>query len=150
MTFCANCGNSIKQGLNYCNQCGGKIQDKDEPESTSVAQNLSSSLGYIGVAGLGVLVGIIAILMKNNFDTPALIIVIALYLATLLGICLSIINLILKVSEKPNTSKNTVQDARTSNQLETPDTKQLEEPQQPASVVENTTRTLDKVPIDRQ
>jgi len=151
MTFCSNCGNEVTQGLNYCNRCGGKIQGSGEPESTTIAKNLSSSLGYIGIAGFGVLIPIIAILTKSNFDQAAIILVIGLYLTTLFGICMSILRMIPKVSGNTESSQNSAPEYSKPSQLESPTTNQLEEPKQaPASVVENTTRTLDKVPVERK
>ncbi|NNF00279.1 MAG: zinc ribbon domain-containing protein [Pyrinomonadaceae bacterium] len=151
MTFCSNCGNEVKQGLNYCNRCGGKIQGEDESESTSVAKSLATSLGYIGAAGFGVLIGIIAILTKSDIDPPALVAVIAFYLVALFGICFSILQMIPKVSGKRDQSRTTSPDHASPAQLDSPTTNQLEEAKvAPASVVENTTRTLDKVPIERK
>ena len=127
------------------------MQDSIEPESTTVAKNLASSLGYIGAAGFGVLVGIIAILTQSNFDQPAIILVIGLYLATLFGICFSILRMIPKVAEKQDSSAGFTNQSSRPDQLNAPNTNRLEEPKQaPASVVENTTRTLDKVPVERK
>lgn len=120
-------------------------------EPTTVAQNLSTSLGYIGVAGFGLLVGLVVVLTRSDFDQPAIIVVIALYLATLLAVCLSILRMIPKVSEKEGSSSNFTSQVSQPDQLSSPTTNQLEEPKQaPASVIENTTRTLDKVPVERK
>ena len=141
----------MKQGLNYCNRCGGKIEKNAEPESTSVAKNLATSLGFIGVAGFGVLIGIIAILTKSDFDQAALVLVVGLYLTTLFGICLSILRMIPKVSGNAETFQNNAPTFSKPSEIKSPTANQLEEPKQaPASVVENTTRTLDKVPVERK
>ena len=151
MTYCSNCGNEVKRGLNYCNQCGGKIQGNEENESTSVANSLATSLGYIGPAGFGVLVGIIAILVKSDFDQPALVLVIGIYLAALFAICFSILRMIPKVSESSGKQQPLAQQYVEPKTLDSPTTNQLEEPKHaPGSVVENTTRTLDKVPVERK
>ena len=149
--YCSNCGNKVKEELNYCNACGGRIADGEKKDKQTVSANLASSLGYIGAAGFGVLVAIIAILSKNSrIDVPALITIVALFLAALFGICFMILRQISKANGTQE--KQVLPDTQyvPPASLNAPTTNQLESPKDaPASVVENTTRTLDKVPVER-
>ena len=110
-----------------------------------------ASLGYIGLFGFLALVGIVAILINNGGDEPLIVTVTAMFLATLFGICFIILKQISKLSGNTTESKQSNTDpSSTIKEINSPITNQLEEPRQaPASVIENTTRTLDKVKVER-
>ena len=148
--YCQNCGNKVETSLNYCNRCGGKISGEAE-EQKSISKTLASSLGYIGAAGFAVLIGIIAILAKNSrIDPPLLMMIILAYLGALTGVCWMILRQISIMSGVKEKSKPEAEYAPPQ-ALKSPTTNQLGEPTQPpASVVENTTRTFDKVPVERE
>ncbi len=148
--YCSNCGNELKAGLNYCNRCGGKVA-RAVSGNDSVAKGLATSLGYIGLFGFLSLVAIVAILIGNEVDAPVIVVVTAMFLATLFGISFIILRQISKLSEKTTESNQTNTPSINVKELNSPITNQLEEPKHaPASVVEHTTRTLDKVPIKHE
>ena len=147
--FCERCGKQIDDALNFCNSCGAQLKREKEKDSTrSVLSNLTSALISIAVVGLGVLVGLVAILL-NAVPQPELIVVFSfIYLAILFGICFMIMRQISRVIDAKVINK-TPADANVQPLVQLPPrtTAQLEEYRQPASVVENTTRTLDEVPF---
>ena len=149
--YCSNCGNKVTPELNYCNRCGGKMQKHENPNE-SLAKSLSTSLGYIGFAGFLSLVGIIAILTKDRwFEPAALVLIVGLFLTTLFGISGMILKQIFKLSENNKTTTNTPETNFQPAELNPPTTNKLQAPTEaPASVVENTTKTLDEVMVERK
>jgi uncharacterized membrane protein YvbJ len=142
--YCANCGTQIKPGLNYCNRCGAKISRADLEARNSVSANLSGSLAYIGGFGLVGYIFILLILLKNDVHPAALMLLSGFYLVTLLAICFMILRHLKTAA--PATANIDFQNNFQTGQLEAAMTAQLEEArQQPASVTEHTTRTLDKI-----
>jgi uncharacterized membrane protein YvbJ len=157
--YCQKCGNSVDEHLIYCNRCGAKLIKEDvSPQATTnaVLSNLSIAIGFTGLGGLGILVGLLAILLKNN-ALPQLVVIVAIaYLATLFGICFLIMQQISRLTKMSQSSMDEKSVERYSPpppaQFGTVNTAQLEERrEQPAvSVTEHTTRTLDEVLVERK
>ncbi len=147
MVYCSNCGNEVKTGLNFCNRCGGRISG----ESISDAERLTVAFAIIGASGFGVLVGLVAILLGNNFPTEGVIITVIVYLATLFGICFLTLRQISQLSHASKEKEKAYPVSYEAPQIGQANANQLEEAKQaPASVVEDTTRTLNKVPVERK
>jgi len=146
--YCSTCGNEIKTELNYCNQCGARV-DKTDGGDSSGAAYLSMATGFVCLGGLGLTVGLIAMLLKNNVAPEVIVILALAFLCAVFGISCLMIQQISRMTksalgektfEKPNPA-----------QLRAMNTAQLEEYRQPAmSVTENTTRTLDEVLVERK
>ncbi len=141
--YCSTCGTPLDTKLNYCKRCGSRIEKLVATENTNSLQNLSMSAGFVGLGGLGLTVGLIAILLKNNVVVEAVVLLAMFFLVTIFGITFLMIRQLSRmttpasgeqISEKPNPV-----------QLGAINTVQLEEYRQPAqSVTEHTTRTLEK------
>ena len=141
--YCSTCGTLLDTKLNYCKRCGARIEKLATTENTGGLQSLSMSAGFVGLGGLGLTVGLIAILLKNNVVIEAVVILAMCFLATVFGITFLMMRQLSRmtmpatgeqISEKPNPV-----------QLGATNTAQLEEYRQPAqSVTEHTTRTLEK------
>jgi hypothetical protein len=143
--YCAHCGSQIKDGLNYCSRCGAKITQIDAEVKISLSENLSSSLGYIGGFGLIGYIFVALILVKNHVDPTLLFLLSFLYLGALFGISYMILQQLRMLPGKLSAKNTNFQNDFQTGQLEAANTAQLEEPkQQPLSVTEHTTRTLDK------
>lgn len=151
MTYCERCGKQIDDALNFCNACGAQLR-KEKSEQQSVLNTLITALIVVCTAGLGVLVGLMAILLdKLQKPEPAFIFAL-FYLATLFGIAFMIMRQISKLidaklavkgdSESPNYRRN-----EPLVQLPPKTTAQLEDYREPASVVDSTTRTLDEIKL---
>ena len=147
--YCSTCGTLINTELNYCNRCGARVDKLAVSENKSEAlEYLSMATGFVGLGGLGLTVGLIAILLNKNVVIEAVVILAMLFLATVFGITFLMIRQLSRmtipigseqISEKPNPV-----------QLGATNTAQLEEYRQPAqSVTEQTTRTLEEVLLKR-
>ena len=153
MMYCERCGKQIDDALNFCNACGAQLK-KEKSEQQSVLNTMITALIVVCTAGLGVLVGLMAILL-NNLPNPEPAVILAIfYLATLFGIVFMIMRQVSKLIDAKLKGKET--DFESPRRREEPlvqlppkTTAQLEDYRQPASVVENTTRTLDEVPLRR-
>lgn len=144
--FCANCGVQIKQELNYCNYCGAKVSKVELETQKTVAENLSSAVGYIGGSGLFCFIFVVLILVKNGVHSTALVFISMFYLASLFGICSLIIRQSAALSKKALPENENIQSEFQTGQLNPANTARLEEYREPViSVTENTTRTLNKI-----
>lgn len=151
MMYCERCGKQIDDALNFCNACGAQIK-KENNEEKSVLNSLVTALIVVCTAGLGVLVGLMAILLDKLQNPEPAFIFALFYLATLFGIAFMITRQISKVIDANLRSKDASQAGRPTPdqpqvQLPPRTTAQLEEHRQPASVVETTTRTLDEIKL---
>ncbi|MEQ1765666.1 MAG: zinc ribbon domain-containing protein [Pyrinomonadaceae bacterium] len=149
--YCERCGKQIDNALNFCNACGAQLK-KEKGEQQSVLNLMITALIVVCTAGLGVLVGLMAILL-NNLPNPEPAFIFAIfYLATLFGIVFLIMRQVSKLIDAKLKGKDIDfesprrREEQPLVQLPPKTTAQLEEQRQPASVIENTTRTLDEVP----
>ncbi|MEO5858169.1 MAG: zinc ribbon domain-containing protein [Pyrinomonadaceae bacterium] len=148
--YCERCGRQIDDALNFCNACGAKLK-REKSEQRSVLNTLITALIVVCTAGLGVLVGLMAILLdKIQTPEPAFIFAI-FYLATLFGISFMIMRQISKLIDAKLTGKDKFDPPQIRReeplvQLPPKTTNQLEDFREPASVTDNTTRTLEEVP----
>ena len=145
--YCSNCGSLVNEKLNYCKSCGGKVVKDDDGENTKPMLNtLVTSVGFIGVLGLGILVGLVGVLLKNSVPNDVVGIIVAFYLATLFGICFSLIRLMSKLLDTNIDKKTDKIKTSQPSQLAQPPAPQLNEYHQPiGSVTEHTTRNFEKI-----
>ncbi|HEY8562279.1 MAG TPA: hypothetical protein VIL74_18025 [Pyrinomonadaceae bacterium] len=148
--FCAACGSAINDKLNYCKNCGAKIAKEEEETPSSMMNNLLTSVTFVALGGLGILVGLSTVLLKNGFDHKGIMVIAALYLFALSGICYMLLSQLPKlIDAKLNRKPAEPPAAETYQppQLFAKTTAQLEEQREPImSVTDHTTRTFDKVP----
>jgi len=140
--YCSGCGTLINQGLNYCNRCGEKVDKLAVREKSSAMAFLSVATGFVGLGGLGLTVGLVAILLKHGVVPEAVVILAIAFLLTVFGMTFFMLR---QISQMSNILPPFKEKSVTAPQLNSPHRAQLEEPPQPArSVTENTTRTLEK------
>ncbi len=141
--FCASCGTLINTKLNYCNRCGARVDKLAVSENKSEAlQYLSMATGFVGLGGLGLTVGLIAILLNFSVHSEVVVMLALAFLTAVFGISFLMIQ---QISRMTNTSQASSKNVFENSQLSSSNTAQLEEPRIPAaSVTENTTRTLEK------
>lgn len=149
--FCSKCGSRVNNKLNYCNSCGARLaKDSDEETPKSMLDNILTTVFLVVLFGLGILVGLVAVLLQNGVDHKAVMMISIFYLAAVSGICYMLLSQMPKLIEARLNNKFFENDATAPVQISAPNTAQLEEPKQtPASVTDNTTRTLDKVLVKR-
>lgn len=148
--FCSACGTQIQDGLNYCSRCGKRIAETDS-ETASIAESLSSSLGYVGGGGFIAYAFVILILVKNGVPSNVIVPITLVYFAALFGICFLILRQTHLFSTRGRSRPEDVRDGKAPF-LRPVTTARLREARDAgvASVTEHTTRTLDEVPVERR
>ena len=151
--YCWSCGKDVKENLNYCSNCGARVERGKQEDYSSWMNNPATSVGYLGIFGLGGFIFLVLSLLKRNVDPGAVFTISALYLVALFGICFMILRFGSNNSEKPS-NKNPAEmpDYAAPKKFRSGITNQLEAPSSEPipSVTENTTRTLDEVLIERK
>lgn len=147
--FCSACGSTVNDKLNYCNNCGAKLlKEKAEDTPKSMMDNLLTTLTFVALGGLGILVGLTVALLKNGFQQQGIMVIAFFYLAALFGICFMLLNQLPKlIDAKLDQNRETPEGYQAPSQLFAKTTAQLEEHREPASVTDHTTRTFDKIPL---
>lgn len=153
--FCPNCGKNVSAKLKYCSGCGERLSKAVEIDKDStpgkMLDNILTTLFLVVMFGLGILVGLIAVLLGNGVRIEPVVVITLAYLAAIFGICYTLVRQIPKlVDAKLRSNQENRQHVPEGDeplvQLPPRSTNQLEEFRQPASVIDNTTRTLDKIP----
>ncbi|MFT3743846.1 MAG: zinc ribbon domain-containing protein [Pyrinomonadaceae bacterium] len=150
--YCSKCGNSLANGLKFCNSCGnrvvGEVEDRDGTPG-KMLDNILTALFLIVMFGMGILVGLVAVLLGSNIKTEIVAVTIIVYLAAMFGICFSLVRQVPKlIDARLRASGYGPNEPAEQPQLNPRTTAQLEEFRTPvASVTDHTTKTLDKVPL---
>lgn len=142
--YCQTCGAEVSPGLNFCNRCG--IEIGRFKQSSTLTESLIWAIVAVTVAGIGVIIGLIAV-MKNvaglSIEVITVITLIGFFM--ILAVNAAFIRMLLKgpVTESGTEKNNRLKQAETQKLLEMPPTNGLNEPI--PSVVEDTTRNLEPV-----
>jgi hypothetical protein len=138
--FCPVCGNALETGLNFCNRCGHELAPVT---ASGAAENLANGATATAVFGFLVFGLLMWMFLKSEFPATAIVFIALFYLAGLFAICWSILRYTATVAG----TRRLVKPANGLAQLGSPTASQLfEARERPASVTENTTRTLDTQP----
>lgn len=144
--YCPSCGTQIKTALNFCSRCGGKIEKSNSGEISSKYQNVSGVVGAVGLGGMIALVVLSLKFLKEGVDIGAIGVIIGMFLITILAMIYMIIRMMPRYLENSGPKTVSQPDYTARGSLRVAKTAQLEEPKQtPASVIEDTTRTLDEI-----
>lgn len=147
--YCAKCGSLVNDALKYCKSCGVQlVKDKDEETPKSILDNLLTTLCFVVLGGLGILVGLVAVLLENGVTPSGVTVIAVFYLAAIASVCYLLLSPVPKLIDA-NINKNAgTRESAEPAQLFAPTTAQLEEHREPAaSVTENTTRNFEKIPL---
>lgn len=151
--FCPTCGNQVQSDLNYCNRCGAKVAGPAPGVEKTVAENLSSAVGYVGGFGLIAFIFVVYLLVRSGADRTILIPISVFYLGALFGICWLILKQVSELTGRSygKTSPPAVHETSEPAYLKPVTTAQLGESTfEPLGVTEHTTRTLDEVKVERK
>lgn len=100
--------------------------------------------------GLGILVGLVAVLLGNGIEPKFVTMIAIAYLAAVFGICYTLLSQVPKLIDARLKSNIIVHETTQPQQLRPLTTAQLEEFREPAmSVTDHTTRTLEEMPLKR-
>ena len=149
--YCPKCGKSVNDGLKYCNSCGVRLtresMDKDDTPG-QMLRYILRTLFAISVFGLGILVGLVAVLLGNDVKPDAVAGLVLAYLLVLFGICFTLIRQVPKLIDANLKGGTNKVNTPSQQQLPPQATGQLDEYRRPVmSVTDHTTKTLDKVPL---
>ena len=150
--YCPNCGNTVSKKLKYCNGCGERLSKAAEVDKDStpgkMLDNILTTIFLVVMFGLGILVGLVAVLLANSLPIAPVIIIVVAYLAAVFGICFMLLKQVPKLVDARLRSMKLDDEQREPARLTPVTTGQLEEFREPVmSVTDRTTRTLDKVPV---
>ena len=113
--------------------------------------NLLTTLFLVVMIGLGILVGLVAVLLGNGVNHETVTIIAVFYLIAVFGICYMLLSQVPKLIDAKLNPKGETSESYQPPQLSAKTTAQLEEHREPVgSVIENTTRTFDKIPIEKR
>lgn len=149
--YCSSCGSAATPGLSYCNRCGAELNAK-KPRSTKeseLPESLVWAIVAVSVGGLGVLIGLMAVMKNELHLSNGMIFIFSLLSFALLLAAESVFIWLLLHSARQ--AKLREQAGSEITQLSGSTTKELAETRQrylaePGSVTEQTTRTFDSVP----
>ncbi len=152
--FCPNCGKTVNEKLKYCNGCGERLSKEIEIDKDGtpgkMLDNILTALFLVVMFGLGILVGLVAVLLGNNVEPKFVMYIAITYLAAVFGICYTLLSQVPKLIDAKLKSQQGSPGQLEYPQLERVTTAQLEEYREPAmSVTEHTTKTLDQIPLRR-
>lgn len=152
--YCRSCGRQVDKGLKFCNGCGAKLgrTDENDAEGTpgKMLDNILTTLFLTVFFGMGILVGLVAVLLGNGVSTEMVAIVTITYIAAILGIAVILGRQVPKLIDAKLKMRSEADHEPSPAQLRPLTTAQLEEYREPAgSVTEHTTRTLEEAPIRR-
>ena len=148
--YCPNCGKTVNQKLKYCNGCGERLSkaaeiDKDGTPG-KMLDNILTTLFLVVMFGLGILVGLVAVLLGSNVEPKFVVFISIAYLAAVFGVCYTLVSQVPKLIDAKLKPKSVSDESAAHPQLAPLTTAQLEEYREPAmSVTDHTTKTLDKV-----
>lgn len=156
--YCSSCGSAVTPGLSYCNRCGAELnanpatKESGGTKGSDLPESLVWAIVAVSVGGLGVLIGLMAV-MKNELHFANGLIALFSLLSFVLLLAAESIFIWLLLSSQRRARENEAADTP---QLKGTATKELGEPQgrmlaEPAmSVTEHTTRTLEPVYRERK
>jgi len=148
--YCSSCGEGIKQGVIFCTRCGTRANGVTDHAVGKLSESSFNTLvgGMMGIpiAGLGIMIGLIAVMKETGFSKGLMIVFTALSFLLLVAAEAVFIWLLL------HNRARTVQEGGDQAQLKKVETKELGEAKvwelaQPmTSVTENTTRAFEPIP----
>jgi hypothetical protein len=147
--YCSGCGTQIHAGLNYCSRCGWRISGE------TLDGGLSSSGIAATVGGVGFIASIFVILVLARSGVPpgTFVGISFCYFAALFGICFLLLRQPLRSNlELPRLEKARPEEEPSTLYSSPSATTPLRELSEPGigSVIEHTTKTLDKIPVERR
>ena len=97
--YCAKCGNAVTAELKYCKNCGNKLAKDEDKDGTpgKMLDNILTTLFLVVMFGLGILVGLVAVLLESKVETNVVVLVTIAYLTAIFGICYTLLSQVPKL-----------------------------------------------------
>ena len=152
--FCPNCGETVNKKLKYCKSCGERLSKASEIDKDGtpgkMLDNILTTIFLVVMFGLGILVGLIAVLLANNLDPRFVSFIAVAYLGAVFGICFMLLKQVPKLVDARLKANMMDEEFRERARLTPMSVGQLDEYREPVmSVTDRTTKTLDEAPIRR-
>ena len=147
--YCPSCGTAVAHGLNYCKQCGVKLNGSVEEQLSKPAEPIPDSLVWamvvVFIAGLGATIGLMAV-MKQVLEFKPDYILAVLLMSFLLIFSIEGVFIWLLLSRRRG-SKDAGDIRQLKEQLmkELGESRMASPPVPPLSVSDNTTQSFDPV-----
>src|SRR5688572_33446450 len=98
---CPNCGESVNKNLRFCKSCGERLSKAAEIDKDGMPgkmlDNVLTTIFLIVMFGLGILVGLVAVMLGNNVKTEIVTVIVLAYLAAVFGICFLLVKQVPKL-----------------------------------------------------
>lgn len=153
--YCSSCGSAATPGLSYCNRCGAELNAKKSgsTKDSTLPESVVWAIVAVAVGGLALLLALMAVMKNELHFSNGLILIFSLLTFTLLLAAESVFIWLLLSSARQIKLREQVSGETT--QLRGSVTKELAESRErfltePASITEQTTRTLDSVPREHR
>lgn len=151
--YCSSCGAAVTSSLSYCNRCGAELQAKQHsPMSLSEVsiQSLVWAIASVTIVGLGVVIGMMAVMKEVLHFNDGLIVAFSLLsFLSFLGVDMVFIWVLLRSRTGAKETGGTRQEKHiTRRELDEAHVRVLAEPA--LSVTEHTTRTLEGAERDHK
>ncbi len=146
--FCSNCGNEINDTLNFCKRCGKRLEKGVDPATAkSMFEAFMTATAVVIVGGLGILIGLVAVLLNNGVDPAGVGVISVIYLAALTFTSFMLLRMLPKlIDARLSSSKTESSESYSAPQINSRTPAQLDKAKQPISIVENTTRNFEEIP----
>ncbi|MGH9945782.1 MAG: hypothetical protein ACRD6X_01115 [Pyrinomonadaceae bacterium] len=143
--YCSGCGSQIQSGLNYCSRCGRRVAEEQRHGTYSSPEIAATT----GGAGFVCYIFVILVMTKAGISPSAIVPITFFYFSALFGLCFMLLR----------SGSESVKKAMTRDEIDTSESAYLrpalntaqlgEASENPASVTDHTTRTLEKVPVSK-
>lgn len=156
--YCSSCGTTIIQGLNYCKNCGTRVSGAKTGDADKLSEAsfnlLVASVLSIPIAGLGIIIGLMSV-MKNQlgFSSELIITFVSLAFLLLLVSEAALIWLLMQrtrqikeIGDNPQLKANAQLNEVVIKGLDAAKTRELAQPA--PSVIDETTRHLEPIPVE--
>lgn len=147
--FCSVCGSQSAPGLKFCKACGARMADDKNEVRNSVAKTFATATVLTGAFGIiGFMIMIKSFLENGGFNSSFILLMSVVYLGSLGFLNWFLVRQVLKLTGIKADERETRMDEM--RQFIPPEKARLEEYREPASsVVDNTTRDLNKIAVER-
>src|SRR5687768_9986642 len=148
--YCPTCGETVNEKLRFCKSCGERLSKAEEIDKDGMPgkmlDNILTTIFLIVMFGLGILVGLVAVLLGNAVRTEVVTVIVIAYLASIFGVCFMLVRQVPKLIDAR--LRSAALDERESSLRPSTSYVQLDEYREPVmSVTDRTTKTLDKIPL---
>ena len=142
--YCSSCGAAVTPGLTYCNRCGAELKTNELNANRRTQVSIDSlvwAIASVTIVGLGVLIGLMAVMKEVLHFHDGLIIAFSLLaFLTFLGIDIVFVWQLVRLNSNARQAAKIIQQKGIA-------TKELDEaralPEPLLSVTDHTTRTLE-------